>query len=111
MSGLAEIKQWVEKEIDLTDFTNIDDAYEHLNDSDNFDWRNDLDDILLDEKQKFLDWLKTQISEPEPEEPEEIDSQLKEFAIENDLVFVGGYSYERNGKTINVKSYTRRKST
>jgi hypothetical protein len=27
------------------------------------------------------------------------------------LVFVGGYSYERNGKTINVKSYTRRKST
>lgn len=96
MSGLQEIKRWVQSEIDLTNFSDPNTAYEHLNDPNSFDWRNDLDDILLEDKPKFIEWLKTQVSTPEP--------IRLDFRIQR----VKGYSYVRNNKTITVPSYTRR---
>ena len=94
MSGLNEIIQWVKDNTDLASFDNVDDAYEELNNTE--DWRNDLDDILLDQKPKFLEFLETQIGEP----------SIFEF---QDRIQISAYSYIRNGETINVPAHSRRK--
>ena len=95
MSGLGEIKRWVEANYDFGNWDNEGELYDAINK--NEDWRNDLDDILLDEKPKFLDWLKSKIPTP-----------IVKFNPETQIK-VNGYSYVRNGKTINVKSYVRRR--
>ena len=94
MSGLAEISQWVRDNIDLKKFDNVEDAYKELNITE--DWRNDLDDILLDQKSKFLDFLETQISPKQIEPPE-------------GSILIRAYSYLRKGKLIKVPSHFRRK--
>ena len=68
-----------------------------LNDKKKFKWRNDLDDILLDQKSEFLDFLETQISQPfEPPEP--------------DVIKIRAYSYINfKGTVVNVRSHTRKR--
>ena len=130
MSGLAEIKQWVNDNISslgISEFSNVDDAYDRINNPRKEDWRNDLDDILLDQKPEFLDFLETQISQPfEPPEPIEQDNFITSFLgnLTNfissflgispepeptDFINIRAFSYIRNGKVINVRAHTRRK--
>ena len=101
MSGLAEIKQWIleqrELMIEISQSNSVEEAYDRINDPKKEDWRNDLDDILLDDKPRFLDWLESQIS-PTIEAPEP-----REF------IQIKAYSYIRNGKVINVRAHTRKK--
>ncbi len=100
MSGLEEIQQWVEANIDLSKFDNVDDAYNRINDPKREDWRNDLDDILLDDKSRFLDWLESKITPAQTEPPEEEPTGF---------IKIRAYSYIRKGKVINVRAHTRRK--
>ena len=100
MSGLIEIQRWVAREVKLKKFTDVNTAYEYLNDPNNFDWRNDLDDILLDDKPKFLEFLKSQITQPTQFDP--VDT------FEFREVRVRGYQYYRNNKLIQVSAHIRR---
>ena len=104
MSGLNEIIQWVKdnkSSLNLSQFDNVDEAYNRINDPKKEDWRNDLDDILLDQKSKFLDFLDTQISQPQELEPED---------EPEDLVKVKGFSFVNfKGTIVNVGSFFRRK--
>ena len=100
MSGLEEIQQWVEANIDLSKFDNVDDAYNRINDPKRQDWRNDLDDILQDDKSRFLDWLESKITPTQTEPPE---------AEPTGFIKIRAYSYIRNGKVVNVPSHQRRK--
>ena len=99
MSGLAEIKQWVKENLTRTIsfIDNVDEAYDFVNNNFIKEGSSELDDILVDDKPAFLDFLETQISQPfEPPVPE-------------DFIFIRSYSYIRNGKVINVTAHLRRK--
>lgn len=91
MSGLSEIQQWVAKTYDFKTFFDVDQAYTQLSLDFEANGRLPLDDILENDKKSFLDWL---------------DKNIKPEVIER--YFVHGYSYVRNGKTINVSGYYRR---
>ena len=66
MSGLNEIIQWVEDNIDLDLSQNSEENFEDINKEFAKDGRSDLSDILGDEKGKFLEYLELQ----QPSEPE-----------------------------------------
>ena len=68
MSGLNEIIQWVEANIEIDPTQNSEENFEDINKEFEKDGRSDLSDILGDEKGKFLEYLEThQPSEPEVE--------------------------------------------
>ncbi len=98
MSGEPEIRKWVEDNLDLSRFGNVEDAYEEIKEKG--DWRTDLDDILLDQKPKFLKWLESQITLS--------DDKLFD-AIPKEFIKIRAFSYIRNGKVVNVPSHQRRK--
>ncbi len=66
MSGLNEIIQWVEDNVDIDSSQNSEDNFNDINKMFTKDNRSDLSDILGDEKGKFLEYLETQ----QPSEPE-----------------------------------------
>ncbi len=96
MSGEPEIRKWVEDNMFLSSFDNAEEAYEAIKNKG--DWRLDLDDILLDQKPKFIKWLNSKIilkgETPKPED---------------DFIKIRAFSYIRNGKVVNVPSHNRRK--
>lgn len=70
MSGLPEIIQWVQNEIDLEQFNDVESAFQFINDIFINDNRNDLESILLDDQPAFEKFLEGRISQPEePEDP------------------------------------------
>ena len=103
MSGLEEIEQWVKANngdlFNLAEFTNHDEAFDFLNKFGN--WRADLNDILLDDKSQFLDFLDTLITPSTQTEPPE--------AEPTGFIKIRAFSYIRNGKVVNVPSHQRRK--
>ncbi len=66
MSGLNEIIQWVEDNVDIDQSQNSEQNFNDINKMFETDNRSDLSDILGDEKGKFLEYLETQ----QPSEPE-----------------------------------------
>ncbi len=66
MSGLNEIIQWVEDNIDIDTSQNSEQNFQDINKEFEKDGRSDLSDILGDEKPKFLEYLESQ----QPSEPE-----------------------------------------
>ncbi len=95
MSGINEIESWVASTYDFKTFFDVDQAYTQISLDFEANGRLPLDDILLNEKNSFLNWLDKNIIKPEP---------VKEL---DRMIYVHGYSYIRNGKTINVSSYYR----
>ena len=77
MSGLPEIIQWVRREIDLQLFNTTSQAYEAISAQFVSDGRNDLDNILLDQKESFLAFLRSKIegikTTLEPDTPQQFD--------------------------------------
>ena len=57
MSGLNEIIQWVEANIDIDPTQNSEENFNDINKEFEKDGRSDLSDILGDEKGKFLEYL------------------------------------------------------
>ena len=66
MSGLNEIIQWVESNIEIDTAQNSEENFNDINKEFEKDGRSDLSDILGDEKGKFLEYLELQ----QPTEPE-----------------------------------------
>ena len=66
MSGLNEIIQWVEDNIDIDPSQNSEQNFNDINKEFEKDGRSDLSDILGEDKGKFLEYLETQ----QPSEPE-----------------------------------------
>ncbi len=66
MSGLNEIIQWVEANIEIDPTQNSEQNFEDINKEFEKDGRSDLSDILGDEKGKFLEYLELQ--QPSKEE-------------------------------------------
>ena len=66
LSGLNEIIQWVEDNVDIDQSQNSEQNFNDINKMFETDNRSDLSDILGDEKGKFLEYLETQ----QPSEPE-----------------------------------------
>ena len=66
MSGLNEIIQWVESNIEIDPAQNSEENFNDINKEFEKDGRSDLSDILGDEKGKFLEYLELQ----QPSEPE-----------------------------------------
>ena len=72
MSGLAEIIEWTDSEIDLGLFDNTSDAFQAISDQFEADGRLPLDEILLDQKSSYLAFLRMRIEEiPETDPIEE----------------------------------------
>ena len=68
LSGLNEIIQWTEANMDIDPTQNSEENFQDINKEFEKDGRSDLSDILGDEKGKFLEYLELQqISEPEIE--------------------------------------------
>ncbi len=65
MSGLNEIIQWVEDNVDIDQTQDSETNFNDINKMFETDNRSDLSDILGDEKGKFLEYLETQ----QPSEP------------------------------------------
>lgn len=76
MSGLSEISQWIEDEIDLEQFDNAGEAYQFISDIFISDNRNDLDSILLDQKSELLEILREKIEDIPISEPLSIEDQI-----------------------------------
>ena len=74
MSGLREIIEWIEREIILNPENSIDTEYEEISRIFERDNRSSLDHILRGDKEEFLDFLGSRLSElrDEPETDEEI---------------------------------------
>ena len=66
MSGLNEIIQWVESNIEIDPTQNSEQNFEDINKEFEKDGRSDLSDILGSDKGKFLEYLELQ----QPSEPE-----------------------------------------
>jgi len=66
LSGLNEIIQWVEANIDIDPSQNSEQNFNDINKEFEKDGRLDLSDILGEDKGKFLEYLETQ----QPSEPE-----------------------------------------
>ena len=66
MSGLNEIIQWTEDNMDIDPSKNSEENFQIINKRFDKDNRSDLSDILGDEKGKFLEYLELQ----QPSEPE-----------------------------------------
>ena len=66
MSGLNEIIQWVEDNVDIDQTQDSETNFNDINKIFEEDNRSDLSDILGDEKAKFLEYLEAQ----QPSEPE-----------------------------------------
>ena len=66
LSGLNEIIQWTEDNIDIDPSQNSEQNFQDINKEFAKDGRSDLSDILGDEKPKFLEYLESQ----QPSEPE-----------------------------------------
>ena len=60
MSGLNEIIQWVEDNIDIDPSQNSEENFQDINKEFEKDGRSDLSDILGDEKPKFLEFIEEQ---------------------------------------------------
>ena len=68
MSGLNEIIQWTEDNIDIDLSQNSEDNFNDINKIFEKDGRSDLSDILGDEKGKFLEYIESRTDQPtEPE--------------------------------------------
>ncbi len=61
MSGLNEIIQWTDAEIDLELFDNAEDAFQAISDQFENDGRLPLDSILQEDKTQYLNFLRRQI--------------------------------------------------
>ena len=68
MSGLNEIIQWVEDNIDIDPSQNSEQNFNDINKEFEKDGRSDLSDILGEDKGKFLEYL--EIQQPSREEVE-----------------------------------------
>ncbi len=80
MSGLNEIIQWVEDNVDIDQTQDSETNFNDINKIFETDNRSDLSDILGDEKGKFLEYLETgQESEPEIEARGLLDQVSKFF--------------------------------
>lgn len=78
MSGLSEIIQWTDNEIDLELFDNTPDAFDAINAIFVGDNRSDLDSILLDQKSDYLAFLRSRIEEiPEETIEEQIETAMR----------------------------------
>lgn len=73
MSGLSEIEEWTNENFDVTIFDNAEEAYQALSDIFEADNRNSLDNILLEDKSEFMDFLEMKF---EAEEFEPIEAGM-----------------------------------
>ena len=73
MSGLNEIIEWVQSEIILDTTQSVNEQYADISREFEKDNRLPLDDILLDDKAKFLEFLESRKGiQPEPEAEEDL---------------------------------------
>lgn len=96
MSGLTEIKQWVEDSglIIPEDFDNTEDLYDSISSDFEANNRLPLDDILQDEKGQFMEFLESRF--PTATEPQYVETRI----------FVRGYT-RRSG--VKVYGYWRKR--
>ncbi len=71
MSGLNEIIQWVQSDVILDSAQTVDEQYADIAEQFKEDNRSPLDDILLDDKKQFLEFLRSQQGEQPVTETEE----------------------------------------
>ena len=103
MSGEPEIRKWVDDNLIIVRTDTLEENYNRIakefEESGN---RLPLDEILLDQKPQFLEWIESQLITPSSQlEPPE--------AIEKGFIKIRAFSYIRNGKVVNVPSHQRRK--
>ena len=91
MSGLNEIIQWVEDNIDLDPSQSSEQNFQDINKEFAKDGRSDLSDILGDEKPKFLEFIEDETKQsPEDFEISELDFRFAQ--LEQELRDLTGFN-------------------
>ena len=83
MSGLNEIIQWVEDNVDIDQTQNSEENFNDINKMFTQDNRSDLSDILGDEKAKFLEFIEDETKQsPEDFQISELDTRFAQLEQE-----------------------------
>ena len=91
MSGLNEIIQWVEDNIDLDPSQSSEQNFNDINKEFAKDGRSDLSDILGDEKPKFLEFIEDEIGQSATDiEIAELERDI--FLLESEIRFLEGFN-------------------
>ncbi len=91
MSGLNEIIQWVEDNIDLDPNQSSEQNFNDINKEFAKDGRSDLSDILGDEKPKFLEFIEDETKQsPEEFQISELDTRFAQ--LEQELRNLTGFN-------------------